>query len=331
MDFSITFYMPTCCSYWNYDDKWEVKGQQQTVGQILYSMGVILCGNDSALSSTEPQWHNNQHAQTTPINRAALKEERVERKVKGWNRSTWTAQQNLHAVKQERDKLIPENRMFFYFQTAMKTLKKILCVSKSHKSNREGVRVVNHRRNMLYMYTDLAMTEETLRMVVLEWLQTIGTPEFKERHVREKSFTKSLKTFFLLTVPDSAQAHLFTGELSWSFHAVILSFGLQVNIQADAEPRNLIGQKLVSRAWSLQFSFEHINLTLHGLRRWQKKLEREKLHVHSNISEYTKMFILEGCHQCVHCALPSSSERGRREEISLGTLDSAPPQHGAEL
>lgn len=32
--------------------------------------------------------------------------------------------------------------------------------------------------------TDLAVTEEALRVVVLEWLQTIWTPE-KERDVRD--------------------------------------------------------------------------------------------------------------------------------------------------
>lgn len=115
------------------------------------------------------------------------------------------------------------------------------------------------------------MTEEALRMVVLEWLQTIWTPEiqanrdrnqrlirvFDELGVRE--FTK------FLPVPDSAQAHLFTGKLSRSLYAVILSLSLQIHIQTDTQACNLIGQELVSWTGSLQFIFEHVHLTLHGL------------------------------------------------------------------
>lgn len=46
-------------------------------------MDIILGGNDSARCSTEPQWNNNQVVQTTPINRAAKREARGERKAKG--------------------------------------------------------------------------------------------------------------------------------------------------------------------------------------------------------------------------------------------------------
>lgn len=50
---------------------------------ISYSLGMILSGNDSARSSPEPQQHNNQVAQATPINRPALREVRIKSKVRG--------------------------------------------------------------------------------------------------------------------------------------------------------------------------------------------------------------------------------------------------------
>lgn len=47
-------------------------------------------------------------------------------------------------------------------------------MSKSPKDKLEGVTVKYSRR---IIYTALAMTEEALRMVVLEWLQAVWTPE----------------------------------------------------------------------------------------------------------------------------------------------------------
>lgn len=134
--------------------------------------------------------------------------------------------------------------------------------------------------------TGLTMTEEALRMVVLEWFQTIWTPEIQrgrnksEIYLISKSATLSMKTYEDRTwsavthkdtkcVPDSAQAHLFTGKLKRSLHTVILSFSLQIHIQADTQSWNLIGQELVSWTRALQFIFEHIHLTLHGLKEVQ--------------------------------------------------------------
>lgn len=48
-----------------------MKGARLTMQRISYSLCIILWGNDSAQSSTAPQWHNNQEVQTAPINRAA--------------------------------------------------------------------------------------------------------------------------------------------------------------------------------------------------------------------------------------------------------------------
>lgn len=63
-----------------------MEGQRPTICKISYSMDRILLGNDSACCSTEPQWHNNQVVKTTPINRAARKEVKVEGKAEKLNR-----------------------------------------------------------------------------------------------------------------------------------------------------------------------------------------------------------------------------------------------------
>lgn len=105
------------------------------------------------------------------------------------------------------------------------------------------------------------MTEEALRMVVLEWLQTSWAPE-KERDVRDtvnlfrydSVFDQMLVKSLIAScdhVPDSAQAHLLSGKLSWSLHAVVLTFSLQIHVEADTQARNLIGQELVSWARTL--------------------------------------------------------------------------------
>lgn len=67
-------------------------------------------------------------------------------------------------------------------------------------------------------------------------------------------------------IPDSAQAHFFTRELTRSFHTVILLFRLQIYVQADAQASDLIGQKLVPWPRSLKFIFEHVHFALHGLK-----------------------------------------------------------------
>lgn len=129
----------------------------------------------------------------------------------------------------------------------------------------------------------LAVTEETLRVVVLERLQAIWTPE-EEKEMSEIwcMYSEADLSFdHLLTaswdgVPDSAQTHLFSGKLSRSLHAVVLFFSLQIHIQADTEAYKLIGQELVSWSWSLQFIFEHVDLALHGLKKEEmSRLEPE--------------------------------------------------------
>lgn len=108
--------------------------------------------------------------------------------------------------KTKKDKLIPENRMFFYFQTGMKCLKRILVCQRVTKVILRELRVINYRRRIIYIRAHthtimctqiLAMTEETLRMVILERLQTIRTPELNEtnRWSEIKSFTKCIKKF----------------------------------------------------------------------------------------------------------------------------------------
>lgn len=108
--------------------------------------------------------------------------------------------------KTKKDKLIPENRMFFYFQTGMKSLKRILVCQRVTKVILRELRVINYRRRIIYIRAHthtimctqiLAMTEETLRMVILERLQTIRTPELNEtnRWSEIKSFTKCIKKF----------------------------------------------------------------------------------------------------------------------------------------
>ena len=49
------------------------------------------------------------------------------------------------------------------------------------------------------------------------------------------------------------------------------------------------------------------------------------------IDQYWQMLILEGCHLCVRCALPSSWGRGRTGGRFLGNGDSAPRRPGDEL
>lgn len=80
-------------------------------------------------------------------------------------------------------------------------------MSKSHKGNLEGVKSdklqkENYIHTRAHTHTImctqiLAMTEETLRMVILERLQTIRTPELNEtnRWSEIKSFTKCIKKF----------------------------------------------------------------------------------------------------------------------------------------
>lgn len=99
--------------------------------------------------------------------------------------------------------------------------------------------------------TELTVAEEALRMVVLERLQAIWTPE-NERDVRNT--ITSIMTEILASchcVPHGAQAHLLPGKLSRSLNTVVLFFGLQINIQTDTEAGDLIGQELVTRTWSL--------------------------------------------------------------------------------
>lgn len=89
-------------------------------------------------------------------------------------------------------------------------------MSKSHKGNLEGVKSDKlQKENYIHTHTHtimctqiLAMTEETLRMVILERLQTIRTPELKETNRwSEINLSPNVsKSFPLLslTVPDSA-------------------------------------------------------------------------------------------------------------------------------
>lgn len=164
----------------------------------------------------------------------------------------------------------------------MKTLKKRHFVFlKRHKGKLEEDRVVNYSR-MNHMEMGLAVTEETMRMVVLEWLQTVRAPKGREKEKRcsesiQAFHTKSCRTASCDCLPHGAQAHLFTGKLSWSLYTVILSFCLQIHIQANTQAWNLIGQELVSWPWSLQFIFEHVDLALHSLKKEQGiQLEPDK-------------------------------------------------------
>lgn len=88
----------------------------------------------------------------------------------------------------------------------MKCLKRILVCQSVTKVILRELRVINYRRRIIYIRAHtqtimrtqiLAMTEETLRMVILERLQTIRTPELKEtnRWSEIKSFTKCIKKF----------------------------------------------------------------------------------------------------------------------------------------
>lgn len=70
----------------------------------------------------------------------------------------------------------------------------------------------------------------------------------------------------LLTgLPHCPQAHLLPRELTWALYAIILAFCLQIHVQAQAEPLQLIGQQLIAWAGPLQLHPEHIHLALHGL------------------------------------------------------------------
>lgn len=107
------------------------------------------------------------------------------------------------------DALIQENNCLL-FSNCYEDLKKDAFVFlKRHKAKLEGNRVVNYSR-MNHMEAGLAVTEETLRMVVLKWLQTVWSPH-------------------------GAQTHLFPGKLSWSLYTIILSFCLQIHIKADTQ------------------------------------------------------------------------------------------------
>lgn len=66
-------------------------------------------------------------------------------------------------------------------------------------------------------------------------------------------------------LPDGAQTHLFSGKLSRPLDSIVLPLSLQVDVQADAQAWDLIGQELVSRTRSLKLIFEHIDLALNGL------------------------------------------------------------------
>uniref|UniRef100_A0A3Q4GSC1 Neurofilament heavy polypeptide-like n=1 Tax=Neolamprologus brichardi TaxID=32507 RepID=A0A3Q4GSC1_NEOBR len=55
--------------------------------------------------------------------------------------------------RQKKDKLIPENRMFFYFQTGMKCLKRILVCQRVTKVILRELRVINYRRRIIYIRT----------------------------------------------------------------------------------------------------------------------------------------------------------------------------------
>lgn len=76
------------------------------------------------------------------------------------------------------------NEVFFYFQIGIKTLKRYTVCLKSHKAKLEGEGVLKHSRRLVW--TALTMTEEALRMVVLEWLQTIWTPEIQRGRDRNQ-------------------------------------------------------------------------------------------------------------------------------------------------
>lgn len=83
--------------------------------------------------------------------------------------------------------------------------------------------------------------------------------------IRNVFFIEELQQKKTTLLPDGAQTHLLSGELPRSLDSVVLPLCLQVDVQADAQARDLIGQQLVSRTRSLELIFEHVHLALHGL------------------------------------------------------------------
>lgn len=131
-------------------------------------------------------------------------------------------------------------------------------------------------------------------------------------------------------LPDSSKAHLFTGKLPWPLHTVILSFSLQIHIQTHTETCHLVGKELVTWTRSLQLMFEHVHLTLHSLKCIGQLELYKKVNTRA-MYELRKISILSGCHQCIHCALPSSWVTERKVEGLLGSGDSSPQQPVGEL
>lgn len=110
------------------------------------------------------------------------------------------------------------------------------------------------------------------------------------------------------SLPDGAQTHLLSGELSRPLDTVVLPLGFQVDVEANAQTRDLIRQQLVSRAGSLKLIFEHVHFALHGLvnveRQWHKaRVEKTTKESSWEKSSYSKIVVR------VSSAFPFPAER----------------------
>lgn len=108
------------------------------------------------------------------------------------------------------------------------------------------------------------------------------------------------------SLPDGAQTHLLSGELSRPLDTVVLPLGFQVDVEANAQTRDLIRQQLVSRAGSLKLIFEHVHFALHGLVNVERQWHKARVEKNHKRIKLGKKFVLEDCRPCVQC-VPLSS------------------------
>lgn len=183
----------------------------ETIHQITYSVCMALWVNDSAHCSTEPQRHNNQVVQTTPINRAAQRGPKVEEGGgMGWKNGQ-SARQSMGVTGTGRGGRRLEKT--FYFQSVLKTFKR--GSSKSHTGRPSG-RLRCTAKEGDITRADLAVAEEALRVVVLERLQTIWAPGGKKKnHVRGTVTTQqqqydTASLWVLVTAYLTVRKHIFS-------------------------------------------------------------------------------------------------------------------------